>query len=147
VITLDYIVKAAEHGAATVYHDIVAAEGDVSMWAADHPEVGPLVEAGTAYAMNFLRATGVPVPAIETAAGAVMAALKAMAANDGDVQSGGYGGRKEKEDEARMPPPEAVPVGPPSAPTVDEVPPAATAVPAADPPPAASEEPPAAPPT
>ncbi len=85
------IVAAAEHGAALVYHDILAVEGDVRTWSAAHPEVAPLVADGEKYASTLLQSAGFPVDQINSSgrlmATAVMSALKAMAAADATVPS------------------------------------------------------------
>jgi hypothetical protein len=87
-VTLSDIIAAAEHGAALVYHEIVAIERDVTQWQQAHPQVGPLIAAGTRYAQQALQSAGVPVASIVDAGTAVVAALKAMAAADPTVASG-----------------------------------------------------------
>jgi len=87
-VALSDILAAAEHGAALVYHEIVAIQADATTWSAAHPEVAPLISAGTAYATQALAAAGVPVPVIVTAGTAVLSALKALAAADPTVRSG-----------------------------------------------------------
>jgi hypothetical protein len=82
------IFAAANHGAALVYHEIVAIEGDATKWSAAHPAVGPLIAAGSNYAMQALNAAGVPTAPIVAAGTAVLSALKAMAAADATVTSG-----------------------------------------------------------
>ena len=82
------IFAAAEHGAALVYHEIVAIEADATTWTAAHPGVASLLSAGTNYATAALTAAGVPVPAIVIAETAVLSALKALAAADPTVRSG-----------------------------------------------------------
>lgn len=48
---LSGIFAAAEHGAALVYHEIVAIEEDATKWSAAHPAVGPMIAAGSNYAI------------------------------------------------------------------------------------------------
>ena len=89
--TVSDIIGAAEHGAAIVYHDIVAIEADARAWKAAHPEVGPLLDSGVKYATTLLQSAGLPVDQINASgnlmATAVMSALKAMAAADPTVPS------------------------------------------------------------
>ena len=86
---LSDIFAAAEHGAALVYHEIVAIEADATKWSAAHPSVGPLIAAGSTYAMQALSAAGLPTAPIFAAGTAVLSALKALAAADPTVASGG----------------------------------------------------------
>jgi hypothetical protein len=86
---LSGIFAAAEHGAALVYHEIVAIEEDATKWSAAHPAVGPMIAAGSNYAIQALSAAGVPTVPIVTAGTAVLSALKAMAAADATFTSGG----------------------------------------------------------
>jgi Trk K+ transport system NAD-binding subunit len=86
---LSDIFAAAQHGAALVYHEVVAIEADATKWSAAHPAVGPLIAAGSNYAMQALSAAGVPTAPIVAAGTAVLAALKALAAADATVPSGG----------------------------------------------------------
>jgi hypothetical protein len=85
---LSDIFAAAEHGAALVYHEIVAIEADATKWSAAHPAIGPLIAAGSNYATQALAAAGVPTAPLVAAGTAVLAALKAMAAADPTVPSG-----------------------------------------------------------
>jgi hypothetical protein len=87
-MALSDILAAAEHGAALVYHEIVAIQADATNWTTDHPEVKPLISAGTNYAVQALIASGLPLPMIVTGGMAVLSALKAMAAADPTVRSG-----------------------------------------------------------
>ena len=86
---LNDIFAAAAHGAGLVYHEIVAAEADVTKWEADNPAIKPLLDAGAGYASIALAGAGVPVPAFVTVGTAVLSALKLMAAVDPTVQCGG----------------------------------------------------------
>jgi len=88
-MALSDIIAAVEHGAALVYHEIVAVESDVTQWSANNPEVAPLLKAGIEYAVKMLVGVGLPVPEIVVAGTAVLAVLKALAAADPTVQSGG----------------------------------------------------------
>lgn len=84
---------ALRHGAAAVYHEVVAIEGDATKWTTDNPDVGALASAGLSMAESYLSryagALGIPVPALSLVGEDVLAALKAMAAADPTVQSGG----------------------------------------------------------
>lgn len=82
------IIAAAGHGAALVYHEIVAIQEDATTWSGQHPEIGQLIAAGTAFTAQAMAGAGVPVPAFVTAGTAVLSALKAMAAMDPTLQSG-----------------------------------------------------------
>ena len=53
----------AVSGAALVYHEIVAIQADATTWVADHPEIGPLISAGSSYATQALTGAGLPLPA------------------------------------------------------------------------------------
>lgn len=78
---------AIERGAALVYHDVLAAEAQVTAWETSDPVVGALVENGVAYAKSALMRFGVPVEAISIVGDDIMAALKALAAQDATVPS------------------------------------------------------------
>ena len=80
---------AAAHGAALVYHQIVAVQNDVTKWEADNPQIAPLVAAGSQYAVSALDSAGIPVLPLVSAGTAVLSALKALAAADPTVASGG----------------------------------------------------------
>jgi hypothetical protein len=78
---------AMAHGAALVYHDVLAVETTVANWTSSNPEVAALLAKGVEYATPFLAAYGINVPAVEVAASAVLSALKSMAAADATVPS------------------------------------------------------------
>jgi hypothetical protein len=79
---------AIEHGAASVYHQVVATGVAVSAWEEAHPEIQPLIAIGQTYATSTLTRFGVPVGAVEVVGSDVLTALKQMAARDATVQSG-----------------------------------------------------------
>ena len=84
---------ALRHGAASVYHEAVALESDVTKWTVDNPQIGALVDEGLALADDYLTryagALGLPLPAISLVGHDMVAALKAIAAADATVPSGG----------------------------------------------------------
>lgn len=80
-------ISAIKLGAATVYHDVVAIETDVTEWKQDHPEIWQLVEKGLTYAVSLLTRTQVPVAALSLVAEDVLAALKQMGAADATLPS------------------------------------------------------------
>ena len=88
-MSLSDLLAAVDHAAGLVYHEIVTVESDVTQWTAAHPQVQPLVAAGTAYLGQLLQASGIPASEFLTGGTALLAALKAMAAADPTVQSGG----------------------------------------------------------
>jgi hypothetical protein len=78
----------ASHAAAWVYHGILAIERDVSAWASN-PAIQPLVQDGMQYFETLLTTHGIPVNALGTLEQGFMSALRAWAANDPTVTSGG----------------------------------------------------------
>lgn len=83
------LLAAIEHGANTVYHEVVAAEPDVTKWTTAHPEVGELIGQGLNASISFASRLGVPGAAIASLAiEDITAALKGKAAGDATVQSG-----------------------------------------------------------
>ena len=56
----------ADHAAATVYHGILAVEGDVSAWISSNPAISALVADGVKYLETLLATHGVPVAALGT---------------------------------------------------------------------------------
>ncbi len=79
---------AIKHGAAIVYHDVLAVETRIHKWEDSNPLLFPYIDKAVMFAEAMLSAHGIPVPAIALAGQAVMSALKAIAANDATVQSG-----------------------------------------------------------
>lgn len=83
------VITGIEHGANTVYHRVLAVENDLTKWEASNPELTALVGEGLAYADSFLTRMGVPVGAVVVVGSDILAALKALAAADPTVTSGG----------------------------------------------------------
>jgi hypothetical protein len=83
------VITGIEHGANTVYHRVVAVEEDVTKWETSNPELTALVSEGLAYAESFLTRMGVPVGAVVIVGSDILAAMKALAAADPTVPSGG----------------------------------------------------------
>jgi hypothetical protein len=78
-------IKAAELGAASVYHDILALGVEIVHWASN-PAVAPLVEAGVGIANSMLERAGAGDTA-KVVVDDVHAALKSIAAADPTVPS------------------------------------------------------------
>lgn len=79
---------AIEHGAALIYHKVLATGVAVTAWEIDHPELAPLINAGLDYAEDLVfRLTGLPREASALARTDIMAALKVLAAKDATVPS------------------------------------------------------------
>jgi|SRR5665213_1301691 len=90
VTSISYISEffsAMSHGAAIVYHKILAIDDDVLNWTHDNVAIQPMIDEAVSFGTLFLTAHGIPVAAVEVAAAAVMSALKSMAANDATVAS------------------------------------------------------------
>lgn len=85
---MDSFFSAMKQGAAFVYHEVVAAEENVTMWVADNPQIKLLLDDAVALGTAYLTAHGIPVMAIEVAGSAVLGALKSMAADDATITSG-----------------------------------------------------------
>lgn len=83
------VITGIEHGANTVYHRVLAVEADLTKWEASNPELTTLVGEGLAYSESFLTRMGVPVGAVVVVGSDILAALKALAAADPTVNSGG----------------------------------------------------------
>jgi hypothetical protein len=79
--------SAIEHGAALVYHKVLATGVQVTEWEIDHPTIAPLVQSGLDYALGVLMRFGVPVGTIAVVSEDILAALKALAAADATVPS------------------------------------------------------------
>lgn len=77
---------AAEKGAASVYHSVLATGSQVLAWEHD-PAVAPLLDVGVAYANSALTRFGVPAGTVSIVAQDVVVALKALAAIDPSVPS------------------------------------------------------------
>lgn len=83
---MDHVFSAMKRGAALIYHDVMEVELQVSAWSAN-PAVQTLVNEGVSLGTTFLVAHGIPVPALEVAALAVLSALKEFAALDATVKT------------------------------------------------------------
>lgn len=83
--------NAMYHGAALVYHDILAIESDVKQWETDNPKIVAFISEAVSAGNMFLAAHGVPALAVENAAEvagtAVLSALKELAALDPTANS------------------------------------------------------------
>ena len=79
--------RAAEAGAASIYHQVLATGTAIASWEADHPEIGPLISAGVTYANTLLARFGIPAETIEIAAEDIISALKTLVAHDATVPS------------------------------------------------------------
>jgi hypothetical protein len=80
-------IKAAELGAASVYHQVLAVGAQIIHWESD-PAVAPLVSVGVGVANSMLERAGVGTQALVVESD-VHAALKALAAADPTVPSVG----------------------------------------------------------
>jgi hypothetical protein len=85
---VERMVTYAEKGAALVYHDVLAAQRDVTKWMDNNPQVAALMGKGAQYVVSLLAADGLPTSNIFLIATTVEAGLKALAAADPTVQSG-----------------------------------------------------------
>ena len=84
---LKAIELAAQHGAAMVYHDVVAVETDVHKWMDSHPGVAALLGQGITMATDWLKGHGIPVDQIEIGFNDVLAYLRQLAAQDASISS------------------------------------------------------------
>lgn len=82
-MTLTDLLAAAEAGAATVYHDVLAIARNVQSWEAS-PVVAPLLEIGVTAANAMLERGGLPGAIITSD---VLGALKLLAVKDATVPS------------------------------------------------------------
>jgi hypothetical protein len=78
---------AAERGAASVYHAILATGAHISTWEATDPMVGVLIHAGLSYAQAALVRYGVPAATVSLASEDITAALRGLAALDATLPS------------------------------------------------------------
>lgn len=78
---------AAEKGAASVYHAILATGVQITNWEESHPAVGPLINEGLAYAVDALIRFSVPSTTVKLTPADVATALRALAALDSTVPS------------------------------------------------------------
>jgi hypothetical protein len=85
--TIGHFFTAIKLSAASVYHQVLRVEADVSKWI-NAPDVKPLVSDAVTFFETVLTSHGIPVPALEVAGKAVFAALAQMAADDTTVKSG-----------------------------------------------------------
>lgn len=83
-----HLVTSIAHGAALVYHQVVAAESNIANWTTSNPTVAPLIQMGLSAANSFASRMGVPTGAISLAAEDIQSALGSMAALDTTVTSG-----------------------------------------------------------
>jgi hypothetical protein len=85
-MTFHDLLAAAERGAASVYHAVLATGADVLSWQ-ENPIVGALVQTGVSTANSMLMRAGVPPTLLTVVDEDVHAALKALAAYDSTVPS------------------------------------------------------------
>lgn len=84
-MTFAELLAAAEAGAASIYHAVIATGEEISAWETS-PVTAPLVAAGVAAANSLLTRTGVSAGVIESD---VTTALKGIAAADPTIPSAG----------------------------------------------------------
>lgn len=82
------VASAIIHGAASVYHEILTIEDDVTKWTANNPTLIPLMTYALELANSYASRLGIPTYAISLILEDILAALKLMAANDPTVGSG-----------------------------------------------------------
>lgn len=82
------VASAIIHGAASVYHEILTIEDDVTKWTANNPALIPLMTYALDLANSYASRLGIPTYAISLILEDILAALKLMAANDPTVGSG-----------------------------------------------------------
>lgn len=78
---------AAEKGAASVYHAILATGVQIAQWEASHPTAGPLINEGLAYSVDALIRFGVPSTTVKLTPADIATALRSLAALDSTVPS------------------------------------------------------------
>ena len=65
---LSHQMDALQHGAAWVYHEVVAVEADATAWTEANPAIAPLVQQALSLAEDFVlrcaQSAGVPAPAL-----------------------------------------------------------------------------------
>jgi hypothetical protein len=85
-MTFADFIAAAQHGAASIYHDVLAVGSAISAWESD-PAIRPLIMAGVVCANGVLsRFTGIDPVILERD---ILIALKGIAALDPTIKSGG----------------------------------------------------------
>jgi hypothetical protein len=80
------LIAAAEKGAASVYHAILATGAEIATWESN-PLVQPLVDMGVSAANGMLARVGVPTGTLGVVSDDIHAALKQIAAADPTVPS------------------------------------------------------------
>lgn len=133
-IDLEPFFRCMYHGAALVYHKVLAVQVDVKQWEANNPQLTTYLQEAVDAGNMFLEAHGVEVLKAENAAvvaaTAVLASLKQMAAMDASVNS-----HASTEPVARVAPAEAAVEAAPEpvmdSPVVEQIPVAAVAAVAA----------------
>lgn len=81
----DSFISACRHGAALIYHDVVAAETTITKWRSDNPAVAGIFDQGVQYVNDVLTAHGIPVAEGVIVVKTIGAALKEMAAGDPSI--------------------------------------------------------------
>lgn len=79
------VAHGVEHGAAYLYHQVLAIEGDVTAWTASNPQLTPLIHTGVELAKDAIARTGFPVSLVSIVGQDIVAALRGMAALDNSV--------------------------------------------------------------
>lgn len=87
--TLSDFLQAAEKGAASIYHDALAAGVSLVKIEATNPAVEALLAEGVGYANALLMRSGIPAGVANVIEADVWTALKGLAAVDATVTSGG----------------------------------------------------------
>lgn len=82
-----HLMASISQGAASVFHQAVAAESNIASWSTS-PVVGALVNEGLSVAQSFASRMGVPAAAVNLVASDVLGAMHSMASSDSTVNSG-----------------------------------------------------------
>jgi hypothetical protein len=83
--TFEHFMSACRHGAALIYHEVVAAESAIANWRSDNPQLSALFDQGVQYVEDLCLAHGIPVMQGVLVVKTIGSALKQMASADPSV--------------------------------------------------------------